>query len=143
MGNYRDRLIENWELRIRNWSAPLDGAFSTIQTRADIAKPDTTSPLNQWQRLPRSSASSVRGTTITGPSIRHGSCFLPRHGQRTHSYQSGHDVRERAFQFACRVVTFCEKLYEGGGVGRVMAPQLVNCSTSTAGMLIRSPIPNS
>jgi four helix bundle protein len=47
----------------------------------------------------------------------------------------GQNIRERAFEFACRVVRFCERLYEGGGVGRVMAPQLVNCSTSVAGML--------
>jgi four helix bundle protein len=51
------------------------------------------------------------------------------------SYEGGQDVRERAFRFACRVVTFCQKLYDGGGVGRMMVPQLVNCSTSFAGML--------
>jgi four helix bundle protein len=50
------------------------------------------------------------------------------------SYEGGRDIRERAFGFACRVVTFCERLYDGGGVGRVMAPQLVNCSTSMAAM---------
>jgi four helix bundle protein len=33
------------------------------------------------------------------------------------------------------VVAFCQKLYESGGVGRMMVPQLVNCSTSFAGML--------
>jgi four helix bundle protein len=51
------------------------------------------------------------------------------------TYQGGRDIRERTFEFACRVVNFCEQLYEGGGVGRVMVPQLVNCSTSTAAML--------
>jgi four helix bundle protein len=51
------------------------------------------------------------------------------------TYQSGQDIRDRTFEFACRVVKFCEKLYEDGGVGRVMVPQLVNCSTSMAAML--------
>jgi four helix bundle protein len=51
------------------------------------------------------------------------------------TYAGGQDIRERAFEFACRVVSFCEKLWEGGGVGRVMAPQLVSCSTSMAAML--------
>jgi hypothetical protein len=32
-------------------------------------------------------------------------------------------------------VEFCKKLYEEGGVSRQMAPQLINCSTSLAGML--------
>ena len=54
---------------------------------------------------------------------------------RVPSYEGGRDIRERSFEFACRVVTFCEGLHEGGGVGRVMAPQLVNCSTSMAAML--------
>jgi len=51
------------------------------------------------------------------------------------AYQGGQDIRERTFDFACRVVKFCETLYESGGVGRVMAPQLVSCSTSVAAML--------
>ena len=51
------------------------------------------------------------------------------------THQGGHDIRERTFEFACRVVKFCETLYEGGGVGRVMVPQIVNCSTSIAAML--------
>jgi four helix bundle protein len=32
-------------------------------------------------------------------------------------------------------VKFCQKIYEAGGMGRLMVPQLVNCSTSTASML--------
>ena len=51
------------------------------------------------------------------------------------TYQGGQDIRGRTFEFACRVVKFCEKLQEGGGVGRVMVPQIVNCSTSIAAML--------
>ena len=50
-------------------------------------------------------------------------------------YKNGQDIRDRTFAFACRVVTFCEKLYAQGGVARLMAPQLVSCSTSTAAML--------
>ena len=49
--------------------------------------------------------------------------------------EGGQDIRKRAFVFACRVVRFCQKLYEGGGVGRLMAPQLLNCSTSVPAML--------
>src|SRR6185295_16592619 len=51
------------------------------------------------------------------------------------SYEGGQDIRDRTFTFACRVVKFCQKLYEQGGIGRVMAPQLVNCSTSVLAML--------
>jgi four helix bundle protein len=51
------------------------------------------------------------------------------------SYPGGDDIRERTFEFACSVVRFCEVLYARGGIGRVMAPQLVKCSTSSAGMM--------
>src|SRR5690349_3388084 len=50
-------------------------------------------------------------------------------------FRHGHNIRERSFQFACRVVTFCERLVQAGGVARLMAPQLLNCSTSVYGML--------
>ena len=53
----------------------------------------------------------------------------------TETVESGHDVRARTFEFACRVVEFCKKLYGQGGVARQMAPQLINCSTSVAAML--------
>jgi four helix bundle protein len=49
--------------------------------------------------------------------------------------EPGHDIRVRTFEFACRVVEFCKKLYEQGGVARQMAPQLINCSTSVAAIL--------
>jgi four helix bundle protein len=49
--------------------------------------------------------------------------------------ETGQDIRDRAFEFACRVVRFCQRLYEGGGVGRVMTPQLLNSSTSVPSML--------
>jgi len=50
-------------------------------------------------------------------------------------FEAGQDIRNRAFRFACRVVRFCQKLYDEGGVGRMMVPQLVNCSTSLPSML--------
>ena len=55
--------------------------------------------------------------------------------ERPAGYENGQEIRDRAFAFACRVVTFCQLLYEAGGVGRLLVPQLVNCSTSTATML--------
>jgi four helix bundle protein len=51
------------------------------------------------------------------------------------NYDPGHDLRERTFEFACRVVEFCKSLYDQGGGARQMTGQLVNCSTSTAAML--------
>ena len=51
------------------------------------------------------------------------------------AYENGQDIRDRAFTFACRVVRFCQKLYDSGGVGRMMVPQLINCSTSLPSML--------
>jgi len=51
------------------------------------------------------------------------------------TYENGQDIRDRTFEFACRVVAFCEEVYAKGGVGRIMVPQLVNCSTSAASML--------
>lgn len=50
-------------------------------------------------------------------------------------YPNGQDIRDRTFRFACRVVSFCERLYAGGGIGRMLSPQLVDCSTSVAAML--------
>ena len=51
------------------------------------------------------------------------------------SFRGGQNIRDRAFEFACRIVKFCEKLYGAGGVARMMAPQLLNCGTSIFGML--------
>ena len=51
------------------------------------------------------------------------------------AHENGQDIRDRAFAFACRVVRFCQKLYDAGGVGRMMVPQLINCSTSLPSML--------
>jgi four helix bundle protein len=55
--------------------------------------------------------------------------------ERAAAYENGQDIRDRTFVFACRVVRFCQKVYDAGGVGRVMVPQIVNCSTSIAAML--------
>ena len=51
------------------------------------------------------------------------------------SFEDGQDIRDRTFAFACRVVMVCQQLYALGGVGRILAPQLVDCSTSLAAML--------
>jgi four helix bundle protein len=50
-------------------------------------------------------------------------------------FEDGQDIRDRTFEYACRVVKFCEAVFQAGGVGRMLAPQLANCSTSTAAML--------
>jgi four helix bundle protein len=51
------------------------------------------------------------------------------------SYEDGQDIRDRAFDFACNVVEFCKRLYDAGGVARLMTAQLLNCSTSIPAML--------
>ena len=46
-------------------------------------------------------------------------------------YQAyGHDVRDRAFEFACHIVAYCDELMKRGGVGRILAPQMLRCGTS-------------
>ena len=56
-------------------------------------------------------------------------------GERSPTFEDGQDIRDRTFALACRVVKFCQKVYDAGGVGRITVPQLVNCSTSMAAML--------
>ena len=51
------------------------------------------------------------------------------------TFEGGQDIRDRSFEYACSVVDFCQQLSEGGGVGRLMVPQLLNCSLSFATML--------
>jgi four helix bundle protein len=51
----------------------------------------------------------------------------------------GQGIRDRAFDYACRVVDFCEQLTAAGGVGRLMVPQLLDCSLSFATMLEEAP----
>src|SRR5436309_11809514 len=55
--------------------------------------------------------------------------------ERPAAFEDGQDIRDRAFEFACRVVKFCQQLSNGGGVGRLMVPQLLDCSLSFATML--------
>jgi four helix bundle protein len=50
-------------------------------------------------------------------------------------FDGGQDIRDRTFEFACRIVRFCRTLYDSGGIARMMAPQLLNCGTSPAAML--------
>jgi four helix bundle protein len=58
------------------------------------------------------------------------------HGQeRPASFEGGQDIRERAFDYACRVVDFCQELSEGRLVGRLMVSQLLNCSLTFASSL--------
>ena len=55
--------------------------------------------------------------------------------ERPSTFEDGQDIRDRTFAFACRVVGFCEDLYERGGVARMMVAQLLSCSLSCATML--------
>jgi four helix bundle protein len=51
------------------------------------------------------------------------------------SYEDGQDIRDRSLEFACSVVEYCKRLYDAGGVARLMTAQLLNCSTSVPAML--------
>jgi four helix bundle protein len=51
------------------------------------------------------------------------------------TYEGGQDIRDRAFDYACEVVAFCEYLGAGDTISRLMVPQLLNCSLSFATML--------
>ena len=51
---------------------------------------------------------------------------------RSPTYEGGQDIRDRSFEYACRVVDFCEQLTSSGIVGRLMVAQLLNCSLSFA-----------
>jgi four helix bundle protein len=55
--------------------------------------------------------------------------------ERPPTFENGQDIRDRAFEFGCRVVKFCKALHEIGGVARPMAPQLLGCGTSISAML--------
>jgi four helix bundle protein len=54
---------------------------------------------------------------------------------RPPTYEDGQDIRDRSFDYACRVVGFCEELDAGGRIGRLMVPQILSCSLSFAAML--------
>lgn len=49
--------------------------------------------------------------------------------------QYGQDLRDRTFQFACRIVRFSDSLWKAGGVARILAPQLLRCGTSVGANL--------
>jgi hypothetical protein len=57
--------------------------------------------------------------------------------ERPPTFEDGQDIRDRAFEYACRVVRFCQLLSDAGGVGRLMVPQLLSCSLSFATMLVQ------
>jgi four helix bundle protein len=42
----------------------------------------------------------------------------------------GQNLRDRAFEFACEIVFYCDDLLDRGRAGRVLAPQLLRCGTS-------------
>jgi four helix bundle protein len=46
-------------------------------------------------------------------------------------YDGGQNIRDRTFEFACRVVRLSQNLFEAGGVARLMVAQLVACSVAT------------
>lgn len=53
---------------------------------------------------------------------------------RNPGFAHGRDIRDRAFAFACRIVKFCQKLYEVGGVARhIEANALVSIMTAIVG----------
>jgi four helix bundle protein len=62
--------------------------------------------------------------------------FVALHDRKTDQPDyPGQDIRDRTFRFACRVVRFCQPIFEGRGVGRLLVPQIVGCSTSVSSML--------
>jgi four helix bundle protein len=64
------------------------------------------------------------------------SAFVAVHERKTNrSDYPGQDIRDRTFRFACRVVQFCQPIIEARGVGRLLVPQIVSCSTSVPSML--------
>jgi len=50
--------------------------------------------------------------------------------ERNPRFAHGEDIRDRAFAFACRIVRFCQRLYDTGGVARMMASQLLGAGTA-------------
>jgi four helix bundle protein len=55
--------------------------------------------------------------------------------ERPPTFENGQDIRDRAFEYACGVVGFCQQLDEARGIGGLMVPQLLACSLSFAAML--------
>jgi four helix bundle protein len=73
----------------------------------------------------------VASTVLSNPSMNEDD----DRPQRRPTFENGQDIRDRAFEYACRVVGFCQQLDDAGGVGRLMVPQLLACSLSFATML--------
>ena len=47
------------------------------------------------------------------------------------TYQAyAQDIRDRAFEFACQIVEYCDDLMARGGVGQILAPPMLRCGTS-------------
>ena len=60
-----------------------------------------------------------------------GSDRAPRRRVTAPSYPAyGQDIRDRAFEFACQIVGYCDDLMKREGVGRILAPQMLRCGTS-------------
>ena len=55
--------------------------------------------------------------------------------QTSDSFNDGRNIHDRTFTFGCRIVNFCGRLYDRGGIARLMAPQLLRCGTSVPGMM--------
>jgi four helix bundle protein len=51
------------------------------------------------------------------------------------NYETGQDIRDRTFALACGIVHLGRELYDRGGVGRLLTPQLIGCSSSVSAML--------
>ena len=51
------------------------------------------------------------------------------------TFEDGQDIRDRSFDYACRVVGLCEQLDGAGRIARLMVPQILSCSLSFATML--------
>ena len=51
------------------------------------------------------------------------------------SRQPPHDIQERAFKFACRIVKLYQYLKKHGGVGRALSNQLLRSGTSVGANL--------
>src|SRR3954452_12148178 len=91
--------------------------------------------MNRRRRSPTSNNVLNRSRAI-GRAVRDPMSDAPL---RPPTYEGGQDIRDRSFEYACRVVDFCERLSGAGGVARLMVPQLLNCSLSFATMLEEAP----
>ncbi len=49
--------------------------------------------------------------------------------------RAGENIRERSFQFGCRIIEFVKSLYDEGGIARAMALQLLRAGTALYPML--------